>query len=78
MPLLNLKGILINEQTRDFAVKTVDYLNAIKIATIKKKLKVLLAKYIPRACRTRFVVLFLAYKTLSIDRNHLEPTKIYI
>ena len=33
----------------------------------------------PRACRTRFAVLFLAYKTLSIDRNHLEQTKnIYI
>ena len=31
----------------------------------------------PRAYRTRFVVLFLAYKTLSIDRNHLEPA-IYI
>ena len=27
----------------------------------------------PRACRARFVVLFLAYKTLSIDLNHLEP-----
>ena len=26
----------------------------------------------PRAFRTRFVVLFLVYKTLSIDRNHLE------
>ena len=25
----------------------------------------------PRAFRTRFVVLFLVYKTLSIDRNHL-------
>ena len=31
----------------------------------------------PRACRTRFVVLFLASKTLFIDRNHLEPA-IYI
>ena len=26
----------------------------------------------PRAFSTRFVVLFLAYKTLSIDRNHLK------
>ena len=26
----------------------------------------------PRAFRTRFVVLFLVYKTFSIDRNHLE------
>ena len=26
----------------------------------------------PRAFRTRFVVLFLVYKTLSIDRNHLK------
>ena len=31
----------------------------------------------PRGFRTRFVVLFLAYKTLSIDRNHLELA-IYI
>ena len=29
----------------------------------------------PRAFSTCFVVLFLAYKTLSIDRNHLELAK---
>ena len=31
----------------------------------------------PRAFRTRFVVLFLVYKTLSIDRNHLELAIAY-
>ena len=31
----------------------------------------------PRVFRTRFVVLFFVYKTLSIDRNHLELAITY-
>ena len=35
-------------------------------------LSIALLLWKPRTFSTLFVVLFLAYKTLSIDRNHLE------